>query len=549
MRFSRYLHLSGFKQELFDLRIGRSLITDRKLERLEEHRILIPRMRLRYPDEIERRWYSKNPYGIRCYGTKEPNGPRWNAAKSLERARRGLNWPHFDNDPLEHPNPLDTPDLSWMQFIQLPKRRNFVKWSDFRVNVNCRPNGPKWHSDTIVTYYSTWQLLLYLECHDMGTRFYGNTENWNCSGGDIPESWSGGGLEFEPIRSLKSFRKFDRQLDAVVWFAEERSLNDNYVLRHMHVRRLIEDHENIEMERRSQVLAHRCRKRFRVTYPQLIQLIKFLASRWGDWNSIGYEHHTKAYKIFIRKAVIFARCLKGAPFDQIVNDVGRATGHFKPTLRVIFSDWAAEWRDDAERLLASFSRPDPLLKANFSSEQANAFLDFVEHNDLFEFYWRWRSFNERAFSGDSNHMAGLRSDLQGMALSVEHIVDALLKGNVQHRKLQFFEKCKQVFPASTDVGRLLLRENEFRAVAYGNLTNALDWFEGKQGSGVANETAADIAVCHAIRGNAHSPIIETNQLKLERLSLILLRGVMRIFLEAESRWFACGDRRGGAGDC
>lgn len=539
MRYSRHLEVAQFLREVKDLKILPFPPREEVLERLERQRILIPRIRLRYPDPIERRWYAKEQPGYRRpkpIGPKEPNGPRWKAACALEKARQEQSWWRKE-DPLNHTNPLDSPRKEWKQFIQYPARRKFVPWSNFRVRVDGKRGGPQWHSRTVITYYSSWQLLLFIECHDMGTSFFGNTQDWDWRSGEIPETWSGGGIQFEPIRSLDSFRKFEKALDAVVWFTEEDARNDHYVLMRTgrHGRRLIDDDEHSEMEKRSIELAKRCRARFRVSYPQIIALVKFLCGRWGDWKRIGYQNHMMAYKSFIGKAIALARYLNDVSINRLFEDVGRVTGHFKPTLRVIFQDWATEWREDAERLIVSFARPDALLKADFTKEQANAFLDFVEGNDLFEFYWRWKSLNERAFSGDHRHLAGLKSDLQGMALSVEHIVQALLKGNVTHPKVQLFEKFKQIWPATTPVGRHL-KSVEYRTVSQRQMVVDLDWFDSKQNRPIPEQIASDLAICQAIRGNAHHQISEQNQLRLERMSLVLLRGVMRAFLEATARW-------------
>ena len=539
MRYSRHLEIDQFLKEIKDLKLTRFPPQKAVLERLERQRILIPKIRLRYPDPIERRWYAKDRPGYRRpkpIGQKEPNGHRWTAACALEKARQGQGW-WRDDDPLNLTNPLDSPKKEWKPFIQFPARRKFVPWTDFRVRVDGKRGGPQWHSRTVITYYSSWQVLLFIECHDMGTSYFGNTEDWDWTSGEIPESWSGGGIQFEPIRSLRSFRKFEKALDAVVWFTEEDARNDNYILMKPghHGRRQIDDHEHAEMERRSIMLAKRCRTRFRVNYPQLIELVKFLCERWGDWEHIGYQNHAKAYKSFIGKAIGLAHYLNDVPLERVIKDVGRVTGHFKPTLRVIFQDWATEWREHAERLILSFSRPNVLLKADFTKEQTNAFLDFVEANDLFEFYWRWKSLNERASSGDHKHLAGLKSDLQGMALSVEHIVHALLKGNVTHPKTQLFDKFKQIWPAATPVGKLL-KSNEYRDVSQAQAKIDLDWFNSQQSEPTDIQIASDLAICQAIRGNAHHQISEQSQLRLERMSLILLRGVMRAFVEASSRW-------------
>lgn len=539
MKFSRHLELQQFLSEIRDLRIVSFPPTAKTLERLEQQRILIPKIRVRYPDAIERRWYAKSISGRprrKPIAPKEPNGPRWKAACALEAARHDLHW-HGRDDPFNRQNPFDSPNENWKQFIQFPERRKFVPWTEFRVRVDETPGVKRWHSNTVVTYYSTWQLLLFLECHDMGAAFFGNTDDWDWETRKIPESWVHGSIRIEPMHSLRAFRQFRNELDAVVWFTEEDVKGEHYVLTRsaQNGRREIDEVEQSELERRSLALAKACRVNFRVTYPRIVRLIKFLCERWDAWDRIGYSNHTKAYKVFIAKALTLARYLNDAEPSRIFDDVGRVTGHFKPTLSVIFKDWAAEWREDAERLIVSFGRPDTLLKADFTAEQANAFLDFVEAKDLFEFYWRWKSLNERAFSSDHRHLAGLKSDLQGMALSVEHIVHAMLKGNISHPKQQLFEKFKQVWPVSTAVGKLL-KTDEYRNVSQKQGVVDLDWFDAKQSGPLAAQIASDLVICHAIRGNAHHQVAEARQLRLERMSLILLRGVVRTFVEASKCW-------------
>jgi hypothetical protein len=132
-------------------------------------------------------------------------------------------------------------------------------------------------------------------------------------------------------------------------------------------------------------------------------------------------------------------------------------------------------------------------------------------------------------------LAGLKSDLQGMALSVEHIVHALLEGNVQHHKPTLYEKFKQIWPAETPVGNLL-KSDEYRRVSQKQQVVELDWFNSKQNDPISVQIASDLAICSAIRGNAHHQVSEQSQLRLERMSLILLRGVMRAFVEANRRW-------------
>lgn len=528
MRIALRLELKQFLTELRDLRILHFAPQERLLEHLEAERILIPKLRLRYPDAVERRWFADEEGGWQPTGRIEPNGSRWEAACALEEARQGSQLPRWHEDPLTSPDPLDAPKAEWRQFIQHPARRNFVPWKNFYVRVDGQDTGIQWRTRTAVTYYSSWQTLLFIECHTMGTCYIGNTEKWDWVAGDIPSSWLSSGISFDEIRTVQSFRDHQKHLEAVVWFNQEVSRNEQFVLRHSHGRRLIEDDERNEIECRTVEVARRCRKRFAMSYPQAIALIKFLCQRWGHWSQVGYRNHARAYKHYINKAVKLARYLREVPVELLIDEVGRVTGHFKPTLRVIFKDWATEWREDAERILTGFSKSGAILQADFNQAEANSFLDFVEANDVLEFYWRWRSMNERAFSGDANLMAGLKSDLQGMALSIEHLTGAMLKPHVNHLKPTLFEKFKQLWNSSTNVGKLL-RENKYRQVAFANEAIDLDWHSERNDQGGAARIAGDLTICHAIRGNAHFKLNEENQLRVERMSVILLRGVMFAF--------------------
>lgn len=532
MRFERFLELKQFIDAVANMRFLHHRPTKGVLEHLERQRIVVPRLRLRYPDAVERRWLDHERYGWTSTGRREPDGPRWEAACSLEEARQEAPHRRRWHDPLLLDHPLDRPKPQWLPFIQHPQRRRFVPWEDFRVRAGQQDGEPRYKSDTVVTYYSTWQLLLFLECHQMGVRYIGNTTDWTWRDGILSE-WHGY-EDFAPVRALHDFATFQRQLDAVVWFAEEKAINDSYVLRNAGGgRRLVEEDESSEMERRAVEVLARCRSRFRVSYPQMIQLIRFLCQRWDHWYRIGYENHAKAYKEFLAQTIWLARYLRDVPVEQLFIDVGRVTGHFKPTLRVIFRDWATEWREDAEQILKGFANPNAILPADFKDGEINAFLDLVEERDLFDFYWRWKSLNERAFSSDLNYMAGLRSDLQGMALSVEHLVDAMLEGLFSHPKRQLIDKFKQLWPRDTAVGKLL-KSQEFASQARAEQTIDLAWHEQKQHGEVAERIASDLTICHAIRGSAHYRLSENNQLLVEKMSIILLRGVVEAFRRSTS---------------
>jgi hypothetical protein len=507
MKHSRYLNSRQFLEALSALRLRAGNISARELEYLEKKRILVPHTRIIYPAAVERRWLSENSdYGWVPKGALERDTQRWRAAYNLEKAlydgaSRGI----FGDDPLQVPFPLDAPKPEWLPFISDPQLTKFKPWRLYRIRVDC-DDGPDWQPKNVKAYYSSWQVLQFLEC-ETGYSNY----------------------------TSAAFKEHEIMLDAITHYADEHAINRLFVIGLGSRRRLLTAIESEEIERRSKAVTDACRSKFNVTYESLIALAKFLAYRWSEWDYLGRPILAEAYKSVLSQTIILARKIQDVEFDKVVEDVGRVSGHFKPTLRVIYRNWASEWRETAEGLFSSFSSPAVQLRADFSTEQVSEFLDFVEANGLEEFYWHWRAFNERAFSVDPNRLVGMRSHLQGMALSVEHIAGALLVGRVDRPRQQLYEKFKQIWPSNSEVNNLLL-DNMYRNVAFQKGVIDLDWFESKQGLGEAVEVASDLAICHAIRGNAHQQISETNQLRLERMSLILLRGVMRAYIASTERW-------------
>lgn len=507
MKHSRYLNAKEFLEALSKLRLRAGNVNARELEYLEKERILLPHTRIIYPAAVEQRWLSENSnYGWVPNGVLERDTHRWRTACAFEKVlydstSRGI----FRDDPLQVSFPLDAPKPEWQSFITDPRLSKFRPWRIYRIRVDC-DDGPDWQPKNVRVYYSSWQLLQFLESGAGGSNY-----------------------------TLAKFKEHESTLDAVTHYADEYDKNYLFVIGLDSRRRLLTGEQSEEIERRSKAVTDACRSKFNVTYESLITLAKFLAYRWSEWDYLGRPILAEAYKSVLSQTIILARKVQSVEFEQVVEDVGRVSGNFKPTLRVIYRNWASEWRESAERLFSSFSSPAALLRADFSMEQVNAFLDFVEANGLEEFYWHWRAFNERAFSVDLNRLIGMRSHLQGMALSVEHIAGALLKGHVDHPETQLYEKFKQIWPPNSEVFKLIKKTPEYRNVAHQKGVIDLDWFESKQGLGEAVEIASDLAICHAIRGNAHQQISEINQLRLERMSLILLRGVMRAYIAATQR--------------
>lgn len=153
-------------------------------------------------------------------------------------------------------------------------------------------------------------------------------------------------------------------------------------------------------------------------------------------------------------------------------------------------------------------------------------MTFLSDTGLEAFFWRLRSFEEHAFHGNAFATEAMRSDLQGTAVAVEHVVGAL--GGTE---TQLYEKFKQLWREPEVLQ--LLKENRPLAVQE---RLAADW-QGLKASieALRNEpggrVAADLVTTHRIRGGVHGILPERDQFELEGLFMTLMRAALLTFIE------------------
>jgi hypothetical protein len=521
MRMSRFLEPNAFLDEVKKLKAVGGHLSPAVLERLDEQRSLVPRLRLRYPDPVERRWWASAHRGRKVAGPKEPNGARWNAACALEKARQRASH-RFLDDPTSFVHPLDRPVACVRQFVQRPARRKFVAWNDFRVEVG---NGKKpfYTGNTVVTYYSSWQVLLFAEVVNMGVRHFLNLEVSGMRPSAEAVAAAPGNVSWEPVHAMRGFRDHVSALDAIVWFAEESQRGYMHATRSDdRSRRLLDDNERSEIMRTRRWTAREACRRYRVSRKALVEAVRFLAQRWAHWNHEGRPLIADAYKSVMAQAVRLACLAAGIEFPALRYRVGRAGGYLKPILDVVWTDWADEQRDYLRRVLVSMGQPDARVRAAVTPTLVDRFLDFVEANDLHSLYWRMDALHRHSFEGNDHSLEGLKAEVQGLAVVVEHLASAL-----GATKPQLRDKFKELWASDAAVIKGL-KDNA--VIKVGNGTGIdMAWHEAQQGAGGALPVCADLAIAYAIRGGAHRVINEDNPLELEKMSLVLLRVALSTF--------------------
>ena len=136
-------------------------------------------------------------------------------------------------------------------------------------------------------------------------------------------------------------------------------------------------------------------ERYSVCKDELLEACKFLAKRWGVWDSEGREFASQAYRRYLAAAVRMLQTSRKMDLNDIATAVGYQSNHTTSTLRVIWPDWAEEQK---ERLIRTL-RPtaDSKDARTLSLDEIRAFADFVEKEYQDAIFLRLESFEAYAF--------------------------------------------------------------------------------------------------------------------------------------------------------
>ena len=526
---ARFMTASTFLTELDRLRAFRGYCEAGLLESLESTGLVVPRLRIRYPDTIARRFWALD-HPERADDLKhpiEPNGPRWNAALDFDKALyRSQNFIAYGL----LPNPLDDPEPRFSEFIETPTTQNFLLHSDRRIDVS---NGDETlYADNSDDRYSSWQLLLAAEQASAGIYIRLNLEN-DASRQSVREALdsdrlptnTGYNINFEPVYAARDFRKHVSALDAVVWFAEERDRALSNLIKGQGGGRFrLSTAQNNAYDENSQTLALEACRRFSVSADSLIDLIRCFAQRWSDWRHRGRPLIANAYKEFLGSAVVLARRFANLSFNELSERVGAVRGWHKPALDLVWPDWSNDEKQRAKLTLST----NIIKHGNITESDIERFVEFLSTERMEAFFWRLNSFENHALRGNGFELEGMRSDIQGMAVVVEHIAITLGAD-----RTQLDEKFKQLWKAP-DVAQLLRRGDVYQLGRQKRLANdwpglkaKIDALHNEPGGDIA----ADLVMAYRIRGGVHAPLPEDDHFELESLFTGLMRAALLTFVE------------------
>jgi hypothetical protein len=537
MQFNRYMDARTFTRELERLRafcneyVGTGL-----LESLEAAQLLLPRLRIRYPDPIARRFWlirheHENPQAELRYHLQhipEPDSARWDAAVALRNAM--YRWQKYLAYGVST-HPLDDPEPRFAQFIEQPTSTPFIPWMERRVDVSNNIHETLFDDLNVENYYTTWQLLQAAESADAGVHYRMNLADEDISQlaenlhqGKAPEArWS---MNFVPVHAVRGFVEYERALDAVVWFSEERNRALNDIVKNERGRFRMNQAQSEQYDRATSDVAQTAMAQRQVGIEDLIASIRFLSERWSVWHANGRPLIADAYKDFLEQAVILSRRHDELSFNELRDRIGQVGGWSKPILDVIWPNWAEEEKERARLTLKAAMTPEKTEVV--ADTDINAFVEFLAQEGLEAFFWRLRSFEDHALRGNENALEGMRSDIQGMSVAVEHIAGALGASETQ-----LYKKFKQLW-RDPDVLAILnrgtvspLARQERLARDWPALKSKIEALRLEKGGRIA----ADLVMAHRIRGGVHAMLPEDDHFELEAMFVSLMRAALYTFIE------------------
>lgn len=531
MEISRFLTESAFAKELTKLRAYGGHVYDNLLESLEREGLVVPRLRLHFPDPIARRFWHADHEDYVLTVPMEPDGDAQEAAAELCNAI--YRWRNYivyglSSHPLEDVAPRFAP------FVEDPAVVPFRAWCERRVEVSNNHHALLYDYPKDQTFYSTWQVLLAAEVADAGIHIRADlsrpavVEAVHKALEEERLPTNGYTIQISPAHATAGFRKHANTLDAVIWFGEESDRAFHHLLRDVRGGRFqLTDEQVVSRSLAQMKAAQDAVARHGIDAAAVIELLKFLSARWDHWEHEGRPFIAGSYKEVMAETVRLAQRAFELDFAAISGQVGHAGGWRDNMLDKVWPDWKAQQKERLRQTLQS-----AIGAHGVTAEEIEDFAEFLSVSNLEAFYWRLKSFEDHAFRGNEYAVEGMQAELQGMAVAVEHVAEAL--GGT---KGQLYDKFKQLW-RDPDVLALLKRDDVARLSRQARL--AEDWPALKASIEAlrlekGGAVAADLVMAHRIRGGVHTMLPEDDQFQLEALLVALMRAAMMSFAEVRRR--------------
>ncbi len=457
----RFLSPREFGALIADLRLAPTIFQDGLLEFLERQRIVVPVVRIRWPDSIvlEGRDVVADPV---------PTQAERDATRALSDALRL--WRRFDADPeLTHPFDIGAQAPGATLITIDVASQEFVNWASFRTNIRGAGQDPIYVSDGVDTYYHDWQVLLVADALKMGVHLIFDTRQPELlklaiSGRltDIPADVTYGSVSFEGSRGLTKGLEWARWFDAAAKVEAARSRKLAALARNHqgHVFTL-EGTELVDFNAVQKRSAERALAEIAATRDHARSFLIYLCERWDEWSRRGWSEVAGEYKRQIGLALRMAMHAFDIDFEALAVEVGRATGHFANTLDVIFPDWKQDARDKAELSLKhSVVTKAPTADAALALDDAaiTDLLDWLERNDQWKVHLSIEAILKHQFGASPVDHSALAKEVESLSATFEHLTNALLDEAGVNPSGTLMKKVQAFWNTSTEIHEILMTQ-------------------------------------------------------------------------------------------
>jgi hypothetical protein len=434
----RFLDRSDFLRYAKELRfVGAGSGND--LDFLERERLLAPIARIRFPDPLVRTLYAgtrSSASAVTLLDT-ESDARAVEAALFLEMTRGqwpGLEAPRWHHV-LDNLPPECTPYVDLNPGATLPGRTR-----RHRVQLGVQDGQPLFTSEFQHDYYRYWQILHLAEilamkievladlrdAEIMDAALHGRLESFKrrrrlnvpCLQAKIVDESAGFRPEWETVAYAHAY---SRMAWGCRWFARQVGRPDPVTI------------DERFGDNCGHVAVTEAVSRYGTTSERLMDFLRWQCQRWDKWTDAGRALVAKEYQRNIAATVETVRVCTGLDFEAVAAKLGRVTGHFKPTLKVVLPDWVEESR---EEIVDHFRRRLQLLSTRCESigliidvPVLHSFVNWVESAQLLAVFLHYETLREWNARAESVARAGYAKEAVALATTVEHAVNALLSGH------------------------------------------------------------------------------------------------------------------------
>lgn len=435
----RYLTSRDFARLCKDLRLDGSGGGEGFLEYLAEIGLVEPRWTIDLSDDVARHFAAvQNPERISERHSISSDmsllEPTWELMKEIDRWHDS----YWDDWPTAHP--LDRGPTQRSPFVVAGYRPE-------RQAVLGQAEGRDYVGSTTTHYYASWQIFLLAAISYGFIRVTFDPERRRKTGREDgpldPLLGASPCVQYTSL-GLRDFLQIKRReawFDCVGAF-QARSNRERRRWSMGQPGARVRDDEWHQSYIREIQISRQELQRHGLTPDGLIEFAKFMCELWDEHQRAGSIFMEGECRAFLGRCGQMWRLATGLSWDSFVAAVGRATGHFKPTIKVIFPDWQDDIAESINRSLKSTvqrlqAESDVVaLIGNIAPNATDDMVKWLVNNGLTSIYWIHKGLTEARFDRRFDFDSGHRFNLQSFALFIEHFIRAATPAATTTNKLE-----------------------------------------------------------------------------------------------------------------